>query len=153
MTAARTLPDVNSETYPYELVQSLLDQTANFSLFAAPEPGYAQKTTLSSADPNDFFGLNGGYGLAIGCNLHRFDATLRLAGGRRGLAVQQAVGEPEGRLRCRWSWRRDSTVSTDPSGSSRSSVASRFRSTASTRSGRSNTSAMASSDGFDTYAA
>lgn len=102
MTAARTLPDVNSETYPYELVQSLLDQTANFSLFAAPEPGYAQKTTLSSADPNDFFGLNGGYGLAIGCNLHRFDATLRLAGGRRGLAVQQAVGEPEGRLRCRW---------------------------------------------------
>lgn len=102
MTGVRTLPDVNSETYPYELVQSLLDQTANFSLFAAPEPGYAQKASVWPADPGDFFGLNGGFGLAIGCNLHRFDATARLAGGKRGLVVQQAVGEPEGRLRCRW---------------------------------------------------
>jgi hypothetical protein len=100
--AARTLPDVNSETYPYELVQSLLDQTANFSLFAVPEPGYAEGANLSPANPGDFFGLNGGYGVAIGCSLHRFEATLGMAGGQHGLTVQQAVGEQEGRLRCRW---------------------------------------------------
>jgi hypothetical protein len=99
--ATHALPDVNAETYPYGLVQTLLDQTADFSLFAVPEPGYAETAWLAR-EPDDYFGLVGGYGLAIGCALRRFEAVVQPVSGTEGLAVQQTVGDAEGRLRCRW---------------------------------------------------
>jgi hypothetical protein len=98
----RSLPDVNAETYPYDLVQRLLDQTADFILFAVPDPKYAETATLTPDDPNDFFGINGGYGLDLGSAFHRFESLVQLPTLDGGVKVTQAVGEPIGTLRCRW---------------------------------------------------
>ena len=78
-----SLPDVNAETYPYEVVQYLLDQTADFNLFATPDPQYAETATLTPGNPDDWFGLNGGYGLAISSVLHRFNSLRSLPGRRQ----------------------------------------------------------------------
>ncbi len=100
-TRKRPLPDVNAETYPYDFVQHLLDQTANFSLFAIPDPAHAEVATLTPGQSDDYFGLQGGYGVDISCILHRFEAVVEPAGGS-DLGVAQRVGEGVGRLRCRW---------------------------------------------------
>jgi hypothetical protein len=95
---APSLPDVNAETYPYDLVQTLLDQTANFSMFAVPEAGYADKATLTPNNPNDWFGLNGGYGFDVLSNLHRFEAIAQVRSG--GIRVSQEVGQRTGTFHC-----------------------------------------------------
>ncbi len=71
-------PDVNFETYPFDLVQYLLDQVAHLSMFAIPTQSTLRLPTLIPDDPDDWFGLNGGYGLAIRSALHRFDSTAYL---------------------------------------------------------------------------
>ena len=96
-----SLPDVNVETYPYEMVQYLLDQTANFDLFAVPNAAYAETATLTPNDPDDFFGLNGGYGVAINSTLHRFESTAQTPTVEGGVKVVQAVGESAGAIRFR----------------------------------------------------
>jgi hypothetical protein len=95
------LPDVNAETYPYDFVQQLLDQTADFSFFSIPDPGHADAAILTPDTPDDYFGLNGGYGIDLASTLHRFDSVLQPPEAGR-LAVHQAVGESGGTLRCRW---------------------------------------------------
>jgi hypothetical protein len=97
-----SLPDVNAETYPYEMVQYLLDQTANFHMFAIPDAKYAENATLTPDDPRDWYGLNGGYGLDIRSVLHRFDSIVQLATIDMGPRVAQAVGESTGTFHCRW---------------------------------------------------
>lgn len=99
-SASSSLPDVNAETYPYDYVQYLLDQSADFSLFAVPDPHYAETATLTPHDPQDFFGLNGGYGLALRSVLHRFDSLAHTSDAETGLKVEQAVGESAGTFRC-----------------------------------------------------
>ena len=37
-TQGSTLPDINAETYPFEVVQSLLDQASHFLLYSEPDP-------------------------------------------------------------------------------------------------------------------
>jgi hypothetical protein len=96
------LPDVNFETYPFELVQHLLDQVAHLSMFALPDPAHAETASLTPDDPDDWFGLNGGYGLAIRSAVHRFDSTVQPATASGGPKVSQAVGEASGMLSCRW---------------------------------------------------
>ena len=104
MASAPTLqlPDVNAETYPFEKVQYLLDEVANFNIFALPSADYRGARTLTPDNPQDFFGLNGGYGLAIHNDLHRFDANIRIASGETGLRVNQIVGESQGKLSGGW---------------------------------------------------
>jgi hypothetical protein len=94
--AAPSLPDVNAETYPYEIVQHLLDQTADFNLFAVPVPHYAESAALLPDAPQDWFGLNGGYGLALRSTLHRFDSQVQAPAPDCGVKTAQAVGEEEG---------------------------------------------------------
>jgi len=89
-----SLPDVNAETYPFEYVQYLLDQTADFNLFAVPDPQHAATATLTPTDPSDYFGLNGGYGVSLRCSLHQFDSMVQSPD--IGLQVNEAVGEPRG---------------------------------------------------------
>lgn len=96
------LPDVNVETYPFEKVQYLLDEIANFNLFALPSAAHRDKRTLTPDNPQDFFGFNGGYGLDIYSNLHRFDANVKVGSIETGLSVRQTVGESIGSLRGRW---------------------------------------------------
>jgi hypothetical protein len=92
------LPDVNAETYPYEVVQFLLNETATFALYAKPVPGHADSTILTPEDPNDFFGINGGYGLNLGCVLHAFESAP--ARSCDGLSLRQTVGPAVGRFHC-----------------------------------------------------
>lgn len=98
--AQSSLPDVNAETYPYDYVQYLLDQTADFQMFAIPDASHSSDASLTPAHPEDFFGLNGGYGLSLRSALHRFDALVGMPSGDTGLQVAQAVGEAEGVFRC-----------------------------------------------------
>lgn len=104
MASAPTLqlPDVNAETYPYEKVQYLLDEVANFNIFAMPSAADREKRTLTPDNLQDFFGINGGYGLAIHNDLHRFDANVSNASDKIGLRVRQIVGESHGKLRGCW---------------------------------------------------
>jgi hypothetical protein len=95
------LPDVNAQIYPFDVVQRLLDQTANFSLFAVPERHHAESATLTPNDPGDWFGLNGGYGVAVGCVLHRFESVVGAPAGGR-VPVAQAIGEGVATFRSRW---------------------------------------------------
>jgi hypothetical protein len=99
---APALPDVNAETYPYEVVQHMLDQTASVSFFAIPNPAHKEQATLTPGNPGDFFGINGGYGIDVESSLHRFESNLRPSDQRRTLDIDQAVGESVGGLQCRW---------------------------------------------------
>lgn len=96
------LPDVNAETYPYEVVQHMLDQTASLSFFAIPDPVHREQATLTPGNSGDFFGINGGYGVDVRSSLHRFDSNLGPSATRRALDIEQVVGEAIGSLQCRW---------------------------------------------------
>jgi hypothetical protein len=95
-----SLPDVNAQTYPFEYVQYLLDQTADFNIFAVPDPQHAEAATLTPDDPSDYFGLNGGYGMSLRCRLHHFDSLIS-PDADTGLLVTEAVGESSGTFSCR----------------------------------------------------
>jgi hypothetical protein len=94
--SGQSLPDVNAQTYPYDLVQEMLDQTADFSMFAVPAPGYLDHASLNSGDTGDWFNLNGGYGLDLLSELHRFESIARISGS--ALKVSQRVGNATGKF-------------------------------------------------------
>jgi hypothetical protein len=99
-SGAGVLPDLNFETYPYERVQQMLDETVSLCLAAEPDPAYRCLATLTPGNENDWFGINGGYGIDFESSLHRFEAVPRFdADGR--LVVSQPGGESVGRLHCR----------------------------------------------------
>ncbi|MEK6279437.1 MAG: hypothetical protein AABN95_03710 [Acidobacteriota bacterium] len=99
--ATPALPDVNAETYPFDFVQHLLDQTASLSLFCVPERHHPGELSLTPNDSKDWFGINGGYGLVIRNSLRRFDSFVQTPSAD-DLSVSQAVGESVGSLRTRW---------------------------------------------------
>src|SRR6476619_1154043 len=92
------LPDVNAQTYPYDMVQAMLDQTANFSMFAVPVSGYDDKATLTPGNPSDWFGLHGGYGLHLMSDLHRFEVLVDARSS--GVRASQEVGQATGKFHC-----------------------------------------------------
>jgi hypothetical protein len=96
------LPDVNAETYPFEKVQYLLDEVANFNIFALPSVAHREKRTLTPDNQQDWFGFNGGYGLEIYNELHRFNSNIRVGSIETGLSVRQVVGESVGSLHGCW---------------------------------------------------
>ncbi|HZG50515.1 MAG TPA: WD40 repeat domain-containing protein [Pyrinomonadaceae bacterium] len=96
-----SMPDVNAETYPYETVQHLLDQTANFSMFAVPERHSPEELLLLPDAPQDWFGMNGGYGIVIRNSLQRFESFVQTPA-TDDLSVAQVVGETAGSLRANW---------------------------------------------------
>jgi len=98
---ASALPDVNAETYPFEMVQYLLDQTANICLYSIPDKSYKDRATLTPRDTNDFFGINGGYGIDLESRLHRFDSVTGSSAACPGVVVEQVVGEEAGRFHAR----------------------------------------------------
>lgn len=92
---------MNAEVYPYDVVQRLLDQTADLLLYAVPCPGHAEEATLTPDDPSDFFGINGGFGLDVESRLHHYHAVIRPTLGA-DLTEEQAVGGAVGTFRSRW---------------------------------------------------
>jgi hypothetical protein len=98
---APTLPDVNAETYPFDLVAHALDQTADFSLLATPVESHAASATLTPDNPDDFFGINGGYGIDLLCDLHELDAVVTQPTPEMGIRVVQRIGDASGSFQCR----------------------------------------------------
>lgn len=77
-----TLPDINAETYPFEVVQSLLDQAAHFVFYSEPEPQASGRAILSPDQGRQ----------VIGFRMH--ESLRRMRGG--------AVGEIYARFEQRW---------------------------------------------------
>jgi hypothetical protein len=101
-SSAVSLPDLNHQIYPYDVVQNILDQTASFSMFAAPDPEHPLDATLTPQTPEDWYGLNGGYGLDLWSDLHRFESVVTTGSEAKQFKVDQAVGERTGKMRSRW---------------------------------------------------
>jgi hypothetical protein len=95
------LPDLNAQTYPYYFVQHLLDETADANLLCVPRRGTAERAVLT-AKQDDYFGLNGGYGLAIRSDLKRFGSVAHTGTGEQGLIVRESTGETVGSLSSLW---------------------------------------------------
>ena len=90
------LPDINAQTYPFEVVESLLDQAAYFNMIAVPEAGAAPSY------PQNAFEINGGFVLQIHNALHRFNSMVSPIQTDSDLQVIQAVGERNGTFTDRW---------------------------------------------------
>ena len=94
----KALPDVNAETYPFNTVQELLEKTGNFSMFAVPPPGHLARASLNPKDTYDWFNLNGGYGLDLLSDLHRFESIASLSG--QQISISQTTGHATGKFQC-----------------------------------------------------
>lgn len=93
---APALPDVNALSHPFDEVQRQLDRATWLNLYAAPVPGHPETAWLTS-DREDFFGIDGGYGIDLASRLHRFDSRFPPPRGGR-LRVSQSVGRQIGGL-------------------------------------------------------
>ncbi len=86
-----SLPNINAQTYPFEVVQALLNQAAYFNLLSVPGPGAAPV----SADA-------GVIGWRISERLHRFDANVRRPTAAEGLQAANLAGELMATFEHRW---------------------------------------------------
>jgi hypothetical protein len=91
-----SLPDINAETYPFEVVQYLLDQAAYFNIFSTPDPERSNAAILAP-------GQTGGViGIKVDEVLHRFGVTIEPPTLGTGLRATNVVGEPAGTFSHRW---------------------------------------------------
>jgi hypothetical protein len=95
-SSSSSLPDINVETYPFELVQHLLDQAAFFNLYSVAEPG--RSGTALPAPGNS----GGKIGFRLSDALHRFDVHLHPPSKNASLKATNIVGETVGRFTQRW---------------------------------------------------
>ena len=92
---AASLPDINTETYPFQVVQRLLDEAAYFNLYSVPE--FSQCRSIPHpASSEDIVGFK------ISENLRRFKVSLHPPDSGQGLRLENAVGETEARFEHRW---------------------------------------------------
>jgi hypothetical protein len=93
---ARTpaLPDMNAETYPFGVVQHLVDQAAIINAFATHDPNRANS------------GIQVQSGSAIGMELkeilYSFDVSIRPVEPKGGVSAANVVGRPIGQFTHRW---------------------------------------------------
>jgi hypothetical protein len=90
---APSLPDINTETYPFERVLYLLDQAAYFNLYSSPAGRDAEADITTG-------------GACVGFNvtedLHRFVIGVEPPRAGAVLRASNRVGERLGRFRSRW---------------------------------------------------
>ncbi|MEK6279434.1 MAG: hypothetical protein AABN95_03695 [Acidobacteriota bacterium] len=91
---APALPDINTETYPFERVQYLLDEAAYFNLYSIPEESERTAIRAGSGD--------GCVGFRIREKLHRFDVRVQPPVRSVGLRATNSVGERVGSMSHRW---------------------------------------------------
>jgi hypothetical protein len=94
--AGAALPDINSQTYPFDVVLYQLHKAADFDIFATPDP-----YPVNTDTPDDAFGVSGGFALNIRCQLRRFESVAQDPTKENGLRVAQATGESAGTFNCR----------------------------------------------------
>jgi hypothetical protein len=91
-----SLPDLNTETYPFEVVQHLLDQAAYFNIFSIPDSQYTS-TAIHALNK-----AGGVIGIEINEILHRFEVIVQPPTLERGLRAVDVVGESAGTFNHRW---------------------------------------------------
>jgi hypothetical protein len=89
---ADAVPDINAETYPFAVVQQLLDQAAFFTLYSTS----AHCTPLVTNNGRRLRGFQ------IVEELCRFAIRMEMPSARNVLRVSNAVGEPVARFSHRW---------------------------------------------------
>jgi len=95
-SSSPSLPDINTETYPFEIVQHMLDQAAYFNLFSRHDP--RRRDVAITAE-----GAGGGViGFRVSEVLHRFEVAVRPPGQKEGLKAVNVVGEPIAQFAHRW---------------------------------------------------
>jgi len=89
--SAPSLPNLNAQTYPFNIVQHLIDEAAIINTYALP-------------DSERGAGGWGGSGSAMELSqtLHRFDVNLKLPDSKFGVLASNLVGEPIGSFKHRW---------------------------------------------------
>lgn len=89
-----TLPDLNAQTYPFSVVQHLIDQAAFINTYATQDPDRASNIIKDAS------------GKAIGMELkeilHRFDVNVRPPETKCGVSVTNVVGRTIGEFTHRW---------------------------------------------------
>jgi hypothetical protein len=93
-TTSPPLPDINAETYPFEVVQYLLDQAAHLNFLSVPK-------SAGSAAMLGTGSVSGVIGVRIREALHRFSIVME-APSVSGLRVQNLVGERLASFEHRW---------------------------------------------------
>jgi hypothetical protein len=88
--------DINAETYPFELVQRLLDEAAYFNLFSIPDAGSGDVAMTATGSDSVVTGLR------IREILCRFAVRLEEPRAGRPLAAANFIGEALGRFEHRW---------------------------------------------------
>ena len=91
-----SLPDINAETYPFEVVQHLLDQAAYFNMLSIPDPKGSHAAICASGEPG------GVIGVTVNEMLHRFGITVAPPTPETGLQAANVVGELAGTFTHRW---------------------------------------------------
>ena len=85
--APPSLPDLNAQTYPFDVVLHLLDQSAYFNLIASPD---SENTNNRNSDFN------------INNSLHVFESNAEPPTVNSGMKVRQIFGQAVGAFRSRW---------------------------------------------------
>jgi hypothetical protein len=86
------LPDINAQTYPFEIVQYLLDQAGYFNLYSVPnETGNAPISQSGSIT-----------GITISEQLRRFEIRMRGPSSSRGFLASNRTGGRVGQFDSRW---------------------------------------------------
>ncbi len=93
--ASASLPDINTETYPFETVQGLLDEAAYFNLHSQPHPHHCLPI-LNINSSGDLIGFH------VAENLHRFNVELKSERPPSALRARNRVGEHLASMRHRW---------------------------------------------------
>jgi hypothetical protein len=89
------LPDMNAETYPFNLVLHSLDEAAHFPLFSISELRRSTPITTPGSSSSAI-------GIRINERLHRFGINLHLPTQKSGVQATNLIGEPLARFQHRW---------------------------------------------------
>ena len=89
-----SLPNMNAETHPFEVVQHLLDEAAYFPLFSIPD-GKRSRMIFASGSSSSVIGMQ------VSEKLHRFIMAVDPPG-QSGLCVHNTVGEMLATFEHRW---------------------------------------------------
>lgn len=89
-----SLPDINTETFPFEIVQHLLDEAAYFNLYSISK--MKERIDIRSSDGS------GCVGFRVHESLHRFEVKVQPPALGVGLRATNTVGEGVGSISHRW---------------------------------------------------
>ncbi len=91
---ASALPDLNAQTYPFELVQHLIDEAAFIDAYAVPDSDRSNSVIRG--------GSSGAVGMELNEMLYRFGGVVQSPESRSGVRASNAVGARIGKFSDRW---------------------------------------------------